>query len=304
MAEKYALVIGAVNVDICGRPFEAPVECDSNPGRVSSSLGGVGRNIAHNLRLLGVPVRFITALGGDAHAEEIRRSCAHLGIDLSCAAYAPDMNTSTYLYITDEDGDMVLAVCDSDISGCITPEYLSGHMDVLNNAAVVVIDGNLAPDTISWICENCTAPLFADPVSAAKAPRLRRGLGRLHTFKPNQIEAELLTGIKITDEDSMAGAVDALLATGLRRVFLSLGRRGVYCADGCERALMPIFKAPLINATGAGDAFMAALAWGYLQGLSLTDSAKAGLAASSIALESYAAINPQMSAELLKARMK
>ena len=191
----YAVVIGAVNVDLCGRPFAAPVACDSNPGRVTTSLGGVGRNIAHNLRLLGVPVTFITALGGDAHAEEIRRSCAHLGIDLSCAAYAPDMNTSTYLYITDEHGDMVLAVCDTDVSGCITPAYLEKYMDVLNGAALVVIDANLAPQTITWICENCTSPLFADPVSAAKAPRLREGLGRLHTFKPNRIEAELLTGV-------------------------------------------------------------------------------------------------------------
>lgn len=300
----YALVIGAVNVDLCGRPFQAPVSCDSNPGRVTTSLGGVGRNIAHNLRLLGVPVKFITALGGDAHAEEIRRSCAHLGIDLSCAAYAPDMNTSTYLYITDEHGDMVLAVCDTDVSGCITPTYLSKYLDVLNGAGVVVIDGNLTPETITWICEHCTAPLFADPVSAAKAPRLRDGLGRIHTFKPNQIEAELLTGIRITDENSIRQAVDILLDTGLKRVFLSLGAQGVYCADGQVYTQLPTLNTPIINTTGAGDSFMAALAWGHLQGLDTIDAARAGLAAASITLESYAAINSQLNAELLKARMR
>ena len=56
--QDYVAVIGAVNMDVGGRPFKALIPRDSNPGTVSLSPGGVGRNIAHNLRLLDVPVVF------------------------------------------------------------------------------------------------------------------------------------------------------------------------------------------------------------------------------------------------------
>ena len=62
---SYAVVVGGVNVDICGRSFHPLVESDSNPGRVSTGLGGVGRNIAHNMSLMGVDVRLLTAFGDD-----------------------------------------------------------------------------------------------------------------------------------------------------------------------------------------------------------------------------------------------
>ena len=55
-------------------------------------------------------------------------------------------------------------------------------------------------ESIAWLAENCPVPIFADPVSTAKAVKLRPVLGRLHTLKPNRIEAELLSGVSITDE--------------------------------------------------------------------------------------------------------
>ena len=79
---------------------------DSNPGSVTLSPGGVGRNIAHDLRLLGVDVTFVTALGEDGYAAEILKSCAALGFDMSLARHIPGGRTSSYLYITDPSGDM------------------------------------------------------------------------------------------------------------------------------------------------------------------------------------------------------
>ena len=62
MSEAIA-VIGSVNMDIGGYSDRPLTAGDSNPGRVRMSLGGVGCNIARNLALLGVKVRFLTALG-------------------------------------------------------------------------------------------------------------------------------------------------------------------------------------------------------------------------------------------------
>ncbi len=67
---------------------------------------------------------------------------------------------------------------------------------------------------------------LSDPVSVTKAEKLRPILGRLNTLKPNRMEAELLSGVRITDEGSMHLASEKLLETGLHRVFLSLGAKG------------------------------------------------------------------------------
>ena len=198
---------------------------------------------------------------------------------------------------------MLLAVSDMDIYRHLTPQLLSQRQKLLSGSQVLVIDTNIPAESIAYLAENCPVPIFADPVSTAKAVKLQPVLGRLHTHKPNRIEAELLSGVAITDEASLRAAADALLATGLHRVFISLGGDGVFAADRSgERVHLPVLPAEMVNTTGCGDAFMAAITWAYLAGTDLTGTAKAGLAASAIAMEGAETINPAMSAETLKRR--
>ena len=299
----YVTVVGGVNVDIGGRPSAALVARDSNPGAVLSSLGGVGRNIAHNLALLGVEVRLLTAFGDDVSAQKLAASCGELGIDISQALQVPNGATSTYLYLAGPDGDMELAVSDMEIYDHMTPAFLQSRFALLSNAQLVVADTNIPEASLQWLAENCRVPLFADPVSTAKAEKLRPILGRLHTLKPNRMEAELLSGVAITDEGSLNRAADVLLETGLRRVFLSLGGEGVLAADHSGRVRLPCWPGRRVSTTGCGDAFMAALAWAYLEGTDLEGTALAGSAAASIAMESAETINGAMSAQALTARM-
>ena len=298
----YVTVVGGVNVDIGGRPEAALVARDSNPGTVQSSLGGVGRNIAHNMALLDCDVRLLTALGDDLYAQRIAASCAELGIDISQARTVPGGATSTYLFLSGPDGDMALAVSDMDICEHITPAYLQRHRSLLDNAQVVVLDTNLPEASIHWLCENVKAPIFADPVSTAKAVKLSPVLGRIHTLKPNRLEAALLSGVEITDRASLERAARALLDTGLRRVFISLGEGGVYAADHSGALLQPCLPAHMVNATGAGDAFMAGLAWAYLEGNDLEHSARLAQGAAAIAVEGEETINPALGVRSLRER--
>ncbi len=301
---SYAVVIGGVNIDIGGRSFRPLVAKDSNPGKVTTSLGGVGRNIAHNMSLLGVDVRMLTAYGDDIYGQRIAASCAELGIDLSCARQIPGGTTPTYLFLNDDDGDMALALSDMEICEKITPAYLSNHMTLINNAQLVVIDTNIPRESIEFLAERCTAPIFVDPVSTAKAGKVQGVLGKIHTFKPNRMEAELLTGIPITDEESLRKAAQALIDTGMHRVFISLGTDGVLAADRERMIKVPCFKATMRNATGAGDSFMAALAWAYLEGTDLETTAKAAAAVAAMTIESEETINPAISAEAVRNRLQ
>ena len=299
---SYAVVVGGVNMDIGGRSNAPLVDADSNPGVVRMSLGGVGRNIAHNMALLGCDVRFLTALGSDLYAEKIAASCAELGIDISHALTLPGERTSTYLFLSGPDGDMACVVNDMAIYDRFTPAYLRSKKALLDNAQLIIIDANIPQESIEWLCSSVQVPIFADPVSTAKCGKLKNVLGRLHTLKPNRLEAERLTGVAITDEHSLQKAAQALLDTGLRRVFLSLGSDGIYAADHSGTCRLGCCKANLRNATGAGDAAMAALAWAYLEGTGLEDTVKLTQAASAIAIEGEETINPDMSAEAVRAR--
>ena len=300
---SYAVVVGGVNVDIGGRSFEKLVAADSNPGSITTSLGGVGRNIAHNLALLGTDVRLLTAYGDDVHGQRVAASCSELGIDASHALRVPGMATSTYLYIASPDGDMAMALSDMEVSKRVTPAYLAANLGMIQNAQVVVADANIPEESLVYLAENCRAPLFCDPVSTTKAERLRPILSRIHTLKPNRLEAELLSGVKIRTREDVERAAGALLEMGVHRLFLSMGADGVYAAAGNERLWMDSLPGKMVSTTGCGDAFMAALVWAYLEGTDLAGTARAGLAAGAIAMESRETINPAMSATALRERM-
>jgi pseudouridine kinase len=301
---SYAVVVGGVNVDIGGKSFEPLVASDSNPGSVTVSLGGVGRNIAHNLSLMGADVRLLTAYGEDTHGQTVAASCSELGIDLSHALRLPGCTTSTYLYLMDQQGEMALAISDMEICKKITPAYLAANLTLLQNAQLIIADANIPQESLIYLAENCTAPLFCDPVSTKKAEKLRPILHKIHTLKPNRLEAELLSGVKIEAMADVARAADKLTELGVHRMFISMGADGVYAAMGDQRLQLRNLPGNMVNTTGCGDAFMAALAWSYLEGLDLKQTALAGLAAGSIAMESPETINPCMSATALRNRMK
>lgn len=299
MKNGFAAIVGGVNVDIGGRSFAPLISRDSNPGRLSVSLGGVGRNVAHNLALLGVKTELITALGGDIWAEEIRKSCSALGIGLSRAVSAPGEPSSTYLYISGPDGDMALALCDMDIIRRVTPEVVEKNLDLLNSASLVVIDGNLPAETVEAVCSLVSAPIFADPVSVTKAEKFMPVLSKLYAIKPNALEAEALTG-----ETVPIRAAEALVRLGVKAAFVSDGARGMAAADKEGSHLLPAFSADIVNATGGGDAAMAAIAAAYLDGIGLVPSARFALAAGAVAVESFETINPAMSRKAITEKLE
>lgn len=287
-----AVVFGGINVDIWGRPAGALVPKDSNPGTVTMRPGGVGRNIAHDLRLLGLAVSLVAPIGGDIYASTIVDSCQSLGIDLSHAPVFKDMRSSTYLYITNEAGDMELAISDMELCSTLTPELVAPILPQLQ-AGAVVVDANLLPETIKYICNNCAIPVYADPVSTVKAVKLRPVLHRLAAIKPNAVEAECLTG-----ESDPERAALALVEMGVQRVFLSLGARGMIAADRKELLRLPGLATQVVNSTGAGDAATAAIVLAGIRGMGLGETALLAQKAGAVTCRSESANAPAL-AEIL-----
>ena len=302
--EAPVYVIGAVNMDLSGTPASVLRSGDSNPGRITFSPGGVGRNIAENLRLLGRQVSLVTIMGEDPYADAIREHCLNAGIDLQYSFTDPLGRTSAYLCINEENGDLHAAVSDMAICDELTPAKLEPLLPVLNHGSMVIADANLPEETLAWIAKKITVPIAADPVSVSKAARLKPLLSRLTLIKPNIPEAELLTGLSIRGEMNLGRAADALHRLGVQRVYISLGAGGVWADDVREGGtIIPCAPGIIVNTTGCGDAFVAAAADAFLNGLGTMEAARRALAASAICAEDTAAVSPRLSPEAIELKL-
>ena len=129
-------------------------------------------------------------------------------------------------------------------------------------------------------------------------------LSRLTLIKPNVPEAELLTGISIQGDKNLSRAADALHRLGVRRVYISLGDRGVWADDVHEGGtILPCIPGAVVNTSGCGDAFVAAAADAYLNGLGTIEAARRALAASAICAEDSAAVSSRLSQEAIELKL-
>ncbi len=304
--KKYAVVIGAANIDIGGTPYKPLIQGDSNPGVIKMSYGGVARNIAHNLTMLGVDVEFVTAVGDDTLGLEMLKRCEGTGMDTSLSVVVPGGSSSVYLFINDEKGEMELALSHVDIVKHITPEYIESISDVINSAAVVVADCNLSQETILKLKEICKVPIYMDTVSVSHADKIKGHLDGIDTLKPNLLEAEFLTDMIIESEYDCLEAARAIINQGVRKVFISMGPHGMIAADKDHAIMVDRYPVTVRCTTGAGDSAMAAIVWSSLneEGDGLTAPAKAANAAASATISVDATIHPEMSSDLIKKKIK
>lgn len=302
--EDYVIVIGGANIDIIGTPYSKLSFHNSNPGKTNMSLGGVARNIAENLSRLGVKVEFITVLGHDSYANEIKKSCNDLTISLKHSLVKPEERTSTYLCINDEFGEMQLAISDMEIYKYITPEFLERKMDIINNSKVCVLDTNIPTDSLFYLMDNCKAPIFLDTVSNSKTEKIKDHIHNIHTLKPNIMEAEILSNMKISNHEDLERATEIIMEKGVKNLFVSLGSKGVYYTNGKEKGNIPIIENTIVSTTGAGDSFLAAVVWAYLNGLSIEKAAKIGIAASTITVKSKLTVSTDMSVENIEKTLR
>lgn len=296
----YAVVVGGANMDLCGRSSQALRWHDSNPGTLSMSPGGVGRNIAENLARLGTPVEFISVVGQDPWGDQLLAACTQAGVGVQHVLRSAEVSTSTYLSVLDHQGEMQLALNDMAALLYLSADEIRGRAEVLCQAALWVLDANLAPETLQALFllhqqQALTQPIVVDTVSAAKVARLKPFLTHIHTLKPNALEAEVLTGIAVQDIASAQKASAALRALGVQRVLLTLGGQGAWYCDVTHQAWYPALPVKIENVTGAGDAALAALTHAQLKEWSAEYSARFAMAAGALTATSTHTIVPNFS---------
>lgn len=289
-------VIGGINIDIEGSPFNKLRREDSNPGRISLSYGGVGRNITENIARIGGDVAMVSVIGEDQMGRGAKEELQELGVDVSGVEILAGRNSAMYLSILNEDKDMELAISDMDIVNVITPRFLDKHRELLLGSKAVALDTNLSEETLEYAADILEkTPLFLDPVSVTKAVKARKIIEKFECIKPNVMEAEALSGLKITSEEELIAAGGWFIQQGVKKVFITLNKEGVYYRSPDREGFIRPKDISPVSATGAGDSFSAAILIGMVRGLDIEEIAKIGMAAAQVTMESPGAVNKAIS---------
>ena len=301
----YIAGIGGANMDVHGQSLAPIVMRDSNPGRLHLSMGGVMRNVLENLARLGYEVRPATVVGDDAYGDALRAGCERLGMDTRWMHTRPGHTSSSYISIMDSEGDMLVAMSDMRILKELDAAFVEQCLPMLNDAELVVCDGNLSYAAIECLARKCTRPLYLDPVSTAWARSLEPLIGAFDTIKPNRLEMEVLAGMSIATDADLEEACTRVLATGVRRVFVSLGADGIYYKGpaGSVHRRSRVFD-KLVNATGAGDATMAGIVHATLAGKSESEVLDFALGAGLVAIAAPDTISEEMSGRAVHTMIK
>ncbi|EIF7816921.1 pseudouridine kinase [Escherichia coli] len=297
MREKdYVVIIGSANIDVAGYSHESLNYADSNPGKIKFTPGGVGRNIAQNLALLGNKAWLLSAVGSDFYGQSLLTQTNQSGVYVDKCLIVPGENTSSYLSLLYNTGEMLVAINDMNISNAITAEYLAQHREFIQRAKVIVADCNISEEALAWILDNAAnVPVFVDPVSVWKCVKVRDRLNQIHTLKPNRLEAETLSGIALSGRDDVAKVAAWFHQHGLNRLVLSMGGDGVYYSDiSGENGWSAPIKTNVIYVTGAGDATMAGLASCWVDGMPFAESVRFAQGCSSMALACEYTNNPEL----------
>jgi pseudouridine kinase len=294
----FVVSIGGANVDIHGKSLGVLRHHASNPGAVTTSAGGVARNIAENLARLGADSRLISLVGNDQHGDLLLQRCRDAGVDIRNVGQIDAAQTSTYLAILDAAGEMQVAINDMSIIEALGPERLQVHETMLKHASLIVLDANLPEEALDWLASTFAEnTLFVDTVSVAKAPKIEPYLYAIHTLKTSQGEAEALAGLSAkTQKDRLKLAAWAH-DRGVRQLFITLGKRGVFYSTAEARGIekLPGRKDAIRNADGAGDAFLAGIAYATLRNWSLMKSLGFALATARVTLADTSSSSPTLS---------
>ena len=262
--------IGAANLDRKLRSLAPLTMGTSNPARQSESFGGVARNIADNLARLGAPVSLTTAIGDDASGRALLAHAEAAGIDMGATLKLDNTSSGSYTAVLDDDGELVLALADMALYEQITPGFLASRHGC-GAAALTVADLNLPRETLAMLLADAlraASPLVMVAVSQPKMARLPTDLRGLRLLILNQGELETRVGAPLRTDADFAAACACVQEQGARDVIVTRGAAGVLftSADGPIRHLPAASVADLVDVTGAGDAFAAAVCWSLYHG--------------------------------------
>ena len=285
MAKKAIVVIGSSNTDMIIRVSRIPLAGETIlGGKFHIAAGGKGANQAVGAARAGGRVTFIARVGKDSFGDQAIAGLRRDGIDVRCVARDQSAASGVALICVAPDGENSIAVA-SGANAALSSLDVKRAASAIRSAAVLVAQLETPLATVraaALLAARAGVPFILNPAPARELPGSLLKLVSILT--PNETEAQMLTGIKVTDELAAARAAEILRERGARTVILTLGARGAFLADAKGQQLVPGFKVKPVDTTAAGDIFNGALAVALAEGRALVDAVRFANAAAALSV--------------------
>ena len=270
---KKIVVIGSTNTDmvISGKRLPVPGETISD-GRFMMTPGGKGANQAVAVARLSAKrgsCVFIAKVGDDLFGRDTARRMKKDGVAVQLVIDKKEPS-GTALILVDSKGQNVISVA-LGANGKLSLKDVAPFRKEIENAAALVMQLETPVETVAWAAKaahDAGVLVILNPAPARKLPRTLYSC--IDWITPNETEAELLTGVEVTDAVSAAKATAALMKRGVGHVIITMGSRGVYCGD-CGK-LFPCRKVKAVDCVAAGDTFNGAFAVALAEGKGCADA--------------------------------
>lgn len=250
-------VIGGANIDCVGFPLQSLNQKDSNPAIIKTSFGGVARNIVDNLLLFEKDVKFLTVFSNDGFGQDMENDLINRGVDTSLSLHF-DEPSPMYMAMLDQSQDLLMAMVDTRLLDSLTKEDIINFLKDNSEDDVVVLDTNLNLVLIETIINHAKGKIVCDPISIEKGKKIFPYLSKLSLFKPNQYQAEILSGIKITDEAALIEVGHYFRNQNIAQTIITMGNQGGLFIDQTSMIRYRSNPPTIVNTVGAGDSFLAA----------------------------------------------
>jgi len=267
------VVVGSSNTDMIIRVPRIPRAGETLlGGEFLTAAGGKGANQAVGAARAGGKVAFIARVGRDAFGDQAIAGLLRDGIDVSRVFRDKLTPSGVALIFVAQDGENSIAVAGG-ANAKLSPSDVKKAAGVIRSAGLLVAQLETPLATVTAAVElavKAGVPVILNPAPARPLPNSL--LERISILTPNETEAELLTGIKVTDAAAAAKACSKLRSRGVGIVILTLGERGAFLADANGRRLVPGFKVKTVDSTAAGDIFNGALSVALAEGKAVFDA--------------------------------
>lgn len=280
------VILGVFVADTSYRADRAPRMGETIMGNsFALGPGGKGSNQAVAAAMAGGDVHFISRLGRDPFADMALATWARAGVTPQVSQHDDSYTGAAYIFVEETSGDNAIIVCPG-VAGTISVADIDAQAELIQNAAVFVTQFEQPMEAAMHgltLARKAGVKTILNPAPAAEMPD---GMLALCDFlTPNETEVEAITGISVTSIDQARQAADVLLARGVGAAVITLGENGVLYHDATQSVHVPAFNAgPVVETTGAGDAFNGGFAAALVRGMTPVEAVRFGCATAGLSV--------------------
>jgi ribokinase len=280
------VILGVFVADTAYRAERQPKMGETILGRsFALGPGGKGSNQAVAAAMAGGQVHFISRLGRDAFADIARATWAKAGVHPVITEDARSYTGAAYIFIEDATGNNAIIISPG-AAARISVADIEAQARLIGGATVAITQLEQPMDAALRFLQIARAGGARTILNPAPAAPLSDAMLALCDYvTPNESETEALTGLPVTTVEEAARAADALMARGVGAAVITLGEKGALLRSRTEAIHVPAFDAgPVVETTGAGDAFNGGFAVALAEGKSPAEAVRFGCATAAISV--------------------